>query len=303
MNSDKMVADETVVEKTSTPSKFKDYALLLKLRLAFLVVLSAISGYLFVGGAFDLNFVFLIIGGFLITGSSNGFNQIIERDLDKKMNRTSERPIPSGRMSVNEAFIIAAVCGVVGAALLFQINYFSGILGLLALVMYVFLYTPMKRVSPWAVFVGAFPGAIPPMLGVLAHTGTFEGEAGFTAGLLFFIQFIWQFPHFWAIAWVLDEDYAKGGFSLLPSRTRKSKRSAFYILIYTLFMVPVSLLPWVMEMTSDTTLVVGTVAGAWFFVKAYQLYLNLEDKAAKGLMFASFIYLPIIQFLYVFDKI
>ena len=219
------------------------------------------------------------------------------------MNRTSNRPIPSGRMSVNEAFIVSAICGISGAVLLFQINYFSGILGVLALVMYVFLYTPLKRVTPWAVFVGAFPGAIPPMLGVLAVTGTFEDTAGLTAGLLFFIQFVWQFPHFWAIAWVLDEDYAKAGFSLLPSKTRKSKRSAFHIMIYTLFMVPVSLIPWVMGMTSDITLVVGTVAGAWFFVKAYQLYLNLEDKSAKALMFASFIYLPIIQFLYVFDKI
>lgn len=298
-----MVAEESVVEKTNTPSKVKDYALLLKLRLAFLVVLSALSGYLFVGGTFGLNFWLLIIGGFLITGSSNGFNQIIERELDKKMNRTANRPIPSGRMSVNEAFIVSAICGIVGAVLLFQINFFSGILGLLALVMYVFLYTPLKRITPWAVFVGAFPGAIPPMLGVLAVTGTFEDTAGLTAGLLFFIQFVWQFPHFWAIAWVLDEDYAKAGFSLLPSKTRKSKRSAFHIMIYTLFMVPVSLIPWVMDMTSDITLVVGTVAGAWFFVKAYQLYLNLEDKSAKALMFASFIYLPIIQFLYVFDKI
>jgi len=298
-----MVAEDTVAEKTHSTSKLKDYALLLKLRLAFLVVLSALSGYLFVGGAFNLDFIYLIIGGFLITGSSNGFNQLIERDLDKKMNRTSNRPIPAGRMSINEAFIIAAISGVIGAVLLFQINYFSGILGLLALVMYVFIYTPLKRVTPWAVFVGAFPGAIPPMLGVLAVTGTFEGENGLIAGLLFFIQFVWQFPHFWAIAWVLDEDYSKAGFSLLPSKKRKSKRSAFHIMTYTLFMVPVSILPWVLGWTSDLTLVIGTMAGMWFFLKAYVLYMRLDDKSAKKLMFASFIYLPIIQFLYVFDKI
>lgn len=298
-----MVAEEVVIEKTSTPSKVKDYALLLKLRLAFLVVLSALSGYLFVGGGFGANFWLLILGGFLITGASNGFNQIIERDLDKKMNRTSNRPIPAGRMSVNEALIISLICAIAGAVLLFQINYFSGILGLLALVMYVFIYTPLKRITPWAVFVGAFPGAIPPMLGVIAVTSTFEGEAGLTAGLLFFIQFVWQFPHFWAIAWVLDEDYARGGFSLLPSKTRKSKKSAFQILIYTLFMLPVSLIPWVLDWTSDITLIIGALAGMWFFIKSYQLYLNLSDKSAKALMFASFIYLPIIQFLYVFDKI
>ncbi len=294
-----MVAEESVVEKTNTPSKLKDYALLLKLRLAFLVVLSAIAGYLFMGGAFNLNFVYLIIGGFLITGSSNGFNQIIERDLDKKMNRTSNRPIPAGRMSVNEAYIISIVSGIIGSILLFQLNYFSGVLGILALVMYVFLYTPLKRITPWAVFVGAFPGAIPPMLGVVAVTGTFD----LTVGIIFFIQFIWQFPHFWAIAWVLDEDYAKGGFSLLPSKSRKSKRSAFHILLYTLFMLPVSLLPWVLDLTGETTLIIASLAGVWFFLKAYKLYMNLDDKSAKALMFASFIYLPIIQFLYVFDKL
>ncbi len=298
-----MVAEESVVEKTSTPSKMKDYVLLLKLRLAFLVVLSALSGYLFAGGGFGVNFWLLIIGGFLITGASNGFNQVIERELDKKMDRTSNRPIPTGRMSVNEAVIASSIFGLTGAVLLFQINYFSGVLGLLALFMYVLLYTPLKRITPWAVFVGAFPGAIPPMLGVVAVTGTFNDQAGMLAGMLFFIQFIWQFPHFWAIAWVLDEDYAKGGFSLLPSKTRKSRKSAFHILIYTLFMLPVSLIPWVLDLTGNITLLVGTIAGTWFFIKAYKLYLTLDDKAAKKLMFASFIYLPIIQFLYVFNQL
>ncbi len=294
-----MVAEETVVEKSKSPSKMKDYVLLLKLRLAFLVVLSAVSGYLFVGGGMNINFVYLIIGGFLITGASNGFNQIIERDIDKLMKRTENRPLPAGRMSVNEAMIASFAAAILGSVLLFQINYLSGVLGLLALVMYVLIYTPLKRITPWAVFVGAFPGAIPPMLGVIAVNGAFD----FVAGLIFFIQFIWQFPHFWAIAWVLDDDYAKGGFSLLPSKKRKSKTSAFQILVYTLIMVPISLLPWAFDMTGSVTPFVAAAAGAWFFLKAYQLYYRLDDKSAKGLMFASFIYLPIIQFLYVFDKI
>lgn len=298
-----MVADETVAEKAKTPSKIKDYALLFKVRLAFSVVLSAFASYLFAGGGFDLNLVFLLLGGFLITGASNGFNQIIERDLDKKMDRTSERPVPSGRMSINEAFIGSSIATILGSVILFQINFYSGVLGVLALVMYVFIYTPLKRITPWAVFAGAFPGAIPPMLGVIAVTGTFEGDAGLMAGLMFFIQFIWQFPHFWAIAWVLDEDYNKAGFSLLPSKSRKSKKSAFQILFYTLCMVPVSLLPWVLDMTDEWTVILGGIAGAWFFLKAYRLYIRLDDKSAKGLMFASFIYLPIIQFLYVFVKI
>jgi protoheme IX farnesyltransferase len=294
-----MIAKNSVIEKTASTSKIKDYALLVKSRLAFLVVISAIAGYLFVGGGFNMQLIYLVVGGFLITGASNGFNQIIERDLDKKMNRTANRPLPAGRMSVSEAYIISISFAVVGALLLFQLNYYSGILGVLALVMYVFLYTPLKQITPWAVFVGAFPGAIPPMLGVVAVTGTFD----LTVGIIFLIQFVWQFPHFWAIAWVMDDDYAKAGFSLLPSKSRKTKRSAFHILIYTLFMVPVSLLPWVLDLTSDVTLIVGTIAGTWFFLKAYKLYLNLDDKSARGLMFASFIYLPVIQFLYVFDKI
>lgn len=294
-----MLAEETAIEKVSSASKIRDYALLMKLRLSFLVVLSAVAGFFFAGGLFSIDFVFLVLGGFLITGASNGFNQILERDLDKKMSRTADRPLPSGRMNVSEAMIVSSVAGIAGSILLFQLNYFSGILGILALVMYVFLYTPLKRITPWAVFVGAFPGAIPPMLGVVAVTGEFN----FLVGMMFFIQFVWQFPHFWAIAWVLDEDYAKAGFSLLPSRNRKDKRSAFQITMYTLLMVPVGLLPWAYGYTGDWSLIIGTIAGIWFFAKAYRLQLTMEDKAAKALMFASFIYLPIIQFLYVFDKI
>ncbi len=294
-----MFAKETTIEKVSLSMKVKDYAVLLKLRLAALIVLSAIAGFFFAGGAFGLNFFYLVMGGFLITGSSNGFNQILERDLDKLMSRTADRPIPSGRMSVSEAVIVSLITGIVGSILLFQLNYFSGILGLLALVLYVFLYTPLKRITPWAVFVGAFPGAIPPMLGVVAVTGEFD----LLVGIMFLVQFIWQFPHFWAIAWVLDEDYAKAGFSLLPSKGRKDKRSAFQISFYSLLLVPVGLLPWAFGYTGETSLIVGTIVGLWFFMTAYRLQLTLKDKAAKTLMFASFIYLPIIQFLYVLDKI
>ena len=294
-----MVTEEQVIAKEISQSKVKDYKLLLKFRLATLVVLSAVAGYFFADGAFNMNFVYLVVGGFLITGSSNGFNQILERDLDKRMNRTANRPIPAGRMSVTEAFVVSTICGILGLIMLFQLNYYSGILGLLALVMYVFLYTPLKRITPWAVFVGAFPGAIPPMLGVVAVTGEFN----LLVGIMFLIQFVWQFPHFWAIAWVLDEDYARGGFSLLPSRGRKNKSSAFQIMAYSFLMIPVGILPWFLDFTGDVSLIVGTIAGLWFFLIAYRLNLTLEDKAARALMFASFIYLPIIQFLYVFDKL
>lgn len=295
-----MSNQDIVIEKEAkSPSKVKDYVMLLKLRLSFLVVLSAVSGYFFAGGSFGINFIYLVIGGFSITGASNGFNQIIERDIDKKMPRTSNRPLATGRMSVMEALISSFAFGIIGLILLYQINFYSAVLGLLSLFMYVFLYTPLKRISPWAVFVGAFPGAIPPMLGAVA----FSGEFGMFAGIMFFVQFMWQFPHFWAIAWVLDEDYKKGGFSLLPSKGRKDKTSAIWILISSLVMIPAGILPYIYEQTGTTSLVVGTLAGIGFFAIALKFYITREDKLARKLMFASFFYLPIIQFLYVFNQI
>jgi len=294
-----LLAKESVIEKVGFTTKMRDYAILIKMRLSVLVVVSAIATFFLAGGLFGLNFIFLISGGFLITAASNTFNQIIERDLDAKMERTRNRPVAAGRMSITEATLIGILCGILGAALLFNINFLVGVLGVLALVMYVFLYTPLKRISSWAVFVGAFPGAIPAILGVVAATNEF----GLLAGLMFLVQFIWQFPHFWAIAWIKDEDYKKGGFSLLPSKSRKSKNSAFIIMLYSLFLIPVSLLPWVFEFTGTLSLIVATIVGIWFFLLAYRVFMNLEDKAAKILMFASFIYLPVIQFLYVFDKI
>ncbi len=294
-----MVTEESSIEKELRISRFKDIATLAKLRLSMLVVISAAACYFFAGGTMSIDLFYLIGGGFLITGSSNGFNQIIERETDKLMPRTQNRPLPQGRMSVTEAVILSSSFGVLGALLLFQLNFLSGILGILALVLYAAIYTPMKKISPWAVFVGAFPGAIPPMIGVVAVTGKFD----LVAGTMFLVQFMWQFPHFWAIAWVKDEDYAKAGFSLLPMKSRKSKQSAFLIVLYALLMVPTSLLPWVYEWTSDITLFVGTILGLWFFLVAYKLFIKMEDKYARSLMFASFIYLPLIQFLYVFDKI
>ena len=295
-----MSNQEAIIEKeVKTPSKVQDYVMLLKLRLSFLVVLSAISGFFFAGGSFGLNFLYLVIGGFSITGASNGFNQIIEREIDKKMPRTQNRPLPTGRMSVTEAMIASFSFGILGLILLYQINFYSAVLGLLSLVMYVFLYTPLKRITPWAVFVGAFPGAIPPMLGAVA----FSGEFGMFAGIMFFVQFIWQFPHFWAIAWVLDDDYKKGGFSLLPSKKRKDKTSATWILVSALIMIPAGILPYLYEQTGMVSLIVGTLAGVGFFAIALQFYITQEDKLARKLMFASFFYLPIIQFLYVFNQI
>jgi protoheme IX farnesyltransferase len=281
------------------PSKFKTYLIFIKFRLSFLVILSAISGYLFAGGVNLTELSFLIIGGILVTGASNGANQIWEQNLDKLMNRTNRRPLPLGLMSNSEAYAIVIVSLVVGIALLYLINIYSALLGLFAFVSYVFVYTPLKQVSPWAVFVGAFPGAIPPFLGAIAATNDF----GLLPGVLFFVQFTWQFPHFWAIAWILHEDYQRAGFYLLPSKSGKSKFSAFQIMVYSLALIPFSLIPWLMGWCGNITLIVASVLGILFFVYSYRLYSTLEDKDARKLMFASFVYLPIIQFVYVFDKV
>lgn len=282
----------------SVKSKVLDYAQLTKMRLAWLVVLSALTGYFFALDMAYINWVqifILILGGFMVTGSSNAFNQIIEKDLDKLMNRTSDRPLPDGRMEVNEAFWVASILGVFGVALLWiGLNPLSGILGLLALFLYVAVYTPLKRVGPIAVFVGAFPGAIPPMLGYVAATNEF----GLIPGLLFATQFIWQFPHFWAIAWKADSDYTKAGFRLLPSSSGKSKMTAFYILIYALFLIPISLFPIMFTTMSTFVLIATTMMGAGFAFYAIRLYQQGTDKAALNLMLASFVYLPVVQLLY-----
>lgn len=278
-------------------SKVKSYMSFTKFRLSALVIISALSGYLFVGGSDGLELTYLLVGGLLVTAASNGSNQIWEREYDILMKRTSNRPLPTGEMSIKEAYLVVIVCLVVGTAMLYMINLYSALLGLLAYVSYVFMYTPMKRKSPWAVFVGAIPGAIPPFLGAIAATGEF----GLVPGVLFFVQFTWQFPHFWAIAWVAFDDYKAGGFSLLPSKEGKSKNSAFQIVVYSLALIPFSLLPWIMGMTGIVSFIIAMILGLWFFYYAWKLFMTCDDKDARKLMFASFIYLPIIQFVYVFD--
>ena len=281
------------------PSQFKIYLIFTKFRLSFLVILSALSGYLFAGGSDLLEIFYLLLGGTLVTAASNGANQIWERDLDSLMKRTENRPLPRGWMSLKEAYLICIFSLIIGTILLLLINWQSAALGFLAFITYVFIYTPMKRVSPWAVLVGAFPGAIPPFLGAIAATDHF----GFLPGILFFVQFTWQFPHFWAIAWVLYDDYKLAGFSLLPSKSGRSKASAFQIMAYSLALIPFSLVPWLLGWTGSLTLYVASGLGILFFLYAYKLFVNCETADARKLMFASFVYLPIIQFVYVFDRV
>ena len=289
-----------MAQKDSTKQTlYKKILVFTKFRLSFLVVLSALTGYLFAGGSDYLQITFLMLGGSFVTAASNGANQIWEKDIDKLMARTKNRPLPLGTMSLRLAYSIVIVLLITGSLLLLLINLKCMLLGIAAFVSYVFIYTPMKSKSPWAVFVGAFPGAIPPFLGAIAATDAF----GFLPGVLFFVQFTWQFPHFWAIAWVSHEDYKKAGYHLLPSSLGKSKQSAFQILIYSLALIPFSLIPWILDWTGNTTFVIAAILGTLFFIYAYKLFLSQEDADARKLMFASFVYLPIIQFTYVFDKV
>ena len=282
-------------------SKISDIVQFTKFRLASLVVLSAALCYLF--GADEINYsslTMLIIGGFFVTAASNGFNQIIEKDLDKLMNRTSKRPLPDGRMSLTDAYIISITFGVVGLAILYiWLGLACFLLGLFALASYTFIYTPLKQKTPFAVFVGAFPGAIPPLLGYVAATGSFD----IAAWLVFGIQFLWQFPHFWAIAWVLDDDYKKAGFKMLPSKEGRDKNSAFQIMVYTFSLIPIVLLPYYFHLTGITSTILNIIFGILFSYQSVKLYQDCSLKSSKNLMFGSFAYLPLVQLAMYLDKI
>jgi protoheme IX farnesyltransferase len=215
------------------------------------------------------------------------------------MKRTEKRPLPEGNMSLTEAYLIVIISLVLGTFMLYQINLYSALLGLCAYISFVFLYTPLKRVTPWAVFVGAFPGAIPPMLGAVAASGKFD----VVAGVLIFLQFIWQFPHFWSLAWVLEDDYLKAGFRMLPAADGRSKTSALQILVYTAGLLPIGFLPFLFRMISPVALIITLLAGIYFLRKALKLHKTLEVSDAKALMFASFIYLPVVQLAMMFDSL
>lgn len=266
------------------------------------MVFSASFAFL-LGSKGDINwssFIVLSLGGMLVTGSANGLNEIFEKDFDKLMTRTQSRPLPDNRMSVNEAMIVCILLGVTGIYLLSNyLNLLCGILGMIALFSYAFAYTPMKRISPFSVFVGAIPGAMPPMIGWVAATGRLEVEAF----VLFTLQFIWQFPHFWAIAWRLDNDYKKAGFFLLPSKGGKDKATAFQVIVYTMSLIPVGLMPFVFNISGITSAIIVSLAGMAFTFYAFRLYNTCSDKAALQVMFSSIIYLPVVMIVLVLDKI
>jgi protoheme IX farnesyltransferase len=294
--------------KTTTinvKSIFLDFKEITKAGLAVSVVFSSIVGYLLgfsVKHPFSVVTLFLLaIGGYCMVGASNIFNQVIEKDLDAKMDRTKNRPIPSGRISVNKALILGFIMTFIGLIVLYIINPKTAMFGAISIFMYVSLYTPLKTLTPLSVFVGAFPGAIPFMLGWVAATGNF----GIEAGTLFLIQFFWQFPHFWAIGWFLFEDYEKAGFFMLPTGKRDSK-TVIQIILYTFWLLVASVLP-VFGFTGELQLsvvaaIVVFLLGCWMLFYTIQLYKNREAKTAKKLMLVSVTYITLLQIIYVIDK-
>lgn len=287
-------------KKTSTIQiKTKAYWELIKFRLSFLVALSSVFGYAMASGSSwtVLSLVMIGLGGLMITGAANALNQVFEEAYDKQMNRTSQRPLPTGRLSATEGIVFALLLSIAGISIMgYFFNLPAALLGIIGLLSYAFVYTPMKRISPFSVFVGAIPGSLPPLIGWVAFTGSI-GTGGL---ILFAFQFFWQFPHFWAIAWLLDEDYQKAGFKMLPSEPGKSLRSASLILVYTLCLIPMVWFPWQLEMIGDLGAIGLILAGLFFSFPAFQLFRKLESAYAKRLMFASFLYLPAIQLIFLF---
>lgn len=294
--------ESTSIMQSSVKSRIGQFIMLLKFRLSSLVVFSGVFGYILgVEGAINpLVLISLGIGSFFITGGANIINQIIEKDLDKLMKRTQNRPLPTGVITVNEAIVFSTVLSVIGVVILAVfVNPFSAGLSLVSLLLYGFIYTPMKQVSPISVAIGAIPGALPPLIGWVAATGSVTSGAL----IVFIIQFIWQFPHFWAIAWVGDDDYTKAGFKMLPSSRGKSTSTAIQIMLYTLFLIPAGILPAHYGLTGLPSAIVAVLAGVLFLLSTFALLKSGDNKAAKRIMFASFIYLPIIQITFLIDKI
>tara|TARA_B110000046_G_scaffold152334_1_gene161393 strand:- start:23524 stop:24429 length:906 start_codon:yes stop_codon:yes gene_type:complete len=288
---------------TSTATTFlADFKAVTKMGLSISVVFSSLAGYLLAAEVVHFQtLILLAIGGYFMVGASNVFNQIIERDLDVLMDRTKNRPIPSGRMTVTFAFILAIILTIAGLSILYSINERTAMFGAISICLYTSAYTPLKTKTSLSVFVGAIPGAIPFMLGWVAATGKF----GIEAGVLFMLQFFWQFPHFWAIGWFLHEDYQKAGFNMLPTGKR-DKGTALQAIIYTVWTVIISIVP-VLGFTGRLKLsivaaVLTLAAGFWFLYYGFRLFKNQTDKSARQLMLSSVVYITLIQIIYVFDK-
>lgn len=288
-------------------ARARDYNQLLKPNLSGMVVFSSVIGYLmapnipFAWNDFGLwqRVITLFVGGMMVTGGANTINQVLERESDKLMKRTRTRPLPDGRMTDTEAWVFAAITGIVGALLLsYYFNPLAGALSFFSLLLYAFAYTPMKKIHPIAVLIGAIPGALPPLIGWVAATG--QLSAG--GWVLFSIQFFWQFPHFWAIAWVAFDDYARAGIRMLPTREKDTKFTAIQCMMYSIVLVPMAMVPHMLGLTGNIGMWVCVAAGMMYFIASVLFYMQNDHKAARRVMFASFIYLPTVLLAMVIDK-
>ena len=296
-----LIISKTIFALYMIIENIKIFFELSKFRLSLLVSLSSVFGFLISSKSVDINEVFiLLIAGYLVSSSSVINNQIFERDLDKLMERTKKRPIPTDRVSIKKSIIISFTSMIVGLSLIsYYLNIYAALLSLISLILYSFVYTPMKKIGPVAVFIGAIPGALPPLIGWVASTGQITLEAI----IIFSIQFIWQFPHFWAIAWMYDDDYKKAGFKLLPNKGEKNMKTAVNIMIYTLFLIPLGLLPTIFGITGIISGAVAVLLAIIFLAQTFKLINDYSRDSALKVMFSSFIYLPIVQISYVLDKI
>ena len=293
-----------------------DFNKLVKLRLTLTVVFSASISFLIgakqQGDIIWFNWLLLTIGGFLVTGAANGFNEIIEKDIDKLMKRTMDRPLPAERMTTGQALVLSVFMGILGTLVLVKLNFVAGLLSVFSIFLYAFVYTPLKPKSRIAVFIGAIPGALPPLIGYfaafksmgfgLAYASVSESAIVITPLILFLVQFFWQYPHYWAIAWVADEDYRRAGINLLPS-LKKDKASAICIFVSALVMIPVGFLPMYYGFGGLIFTIVSLLGGLAFTWYGYKHLIEQKDESAKKVMYVSFLYLPLTQLVLLFDFI
>lgn len=287
----------------SLSAKVKDYMQLMKFTLSFTVVFSCVVCYQLAPNIAEINWkmtILLFVAGLLVTGSANAINQAEEKDTDAVMKRTANRPVASGRMSVSEAWTFATVAGIIGLVMMFYyFNLLSAIVSLISLGLYAFVYTPLKKINSISVLVGAFPGALPCLIGWTAATNTLS-----TGGwILFGIQFLWQFPHFWAIAWVAHTDYSRAGFKLLPADKGPTTFTAVQSVLYAVLMIPVGLLPYFIGMSGIVSFIILIIANVFILWQCIRLYREMDIKAARRVMFSSYIYLPIVLLALLADKL
>ena len=284
-------------------SKLKDYAQLIKPSLSIMVVFSSVISYLLAPKVVEYDWkmiALLFVAGLLVTGSANAINQVVEKDTDAMMKRTSKRPVAAGRMTTGEGWAFAVITGVIGVFMLGNFfNWLSAGIALFSLFLYAFIYTPLKKVSSISVLVGAAPGALPCLIGWAA------GNDALSSGgwVLFLLQFMWQFPHFWAIAWIAHKDYSKAGFKLLPNELGPTKYTAIQTIIYSLLLIPVGVIPYFIGMSGAISLVIVAIANVFMVWRCVQLYRNMDVPSARRVMFSSYIYLPVVLLALLADKL